>query len=179
MASDPKYVRLSVHRSRTMLADVAGGTGWKISGLDVKSFPSNAREADFVRRNLRSGNLEPASRAEYEEVTEAAIEANSERDRRVAADERAQKVSEKRAKKDGVDEPEPAGQVAVDQIPPPESDETTDELTSEGGVQSSGEDDEEDLDNLTNEALRERLKAADLPTGGNKKELVERLRSAG
>lgn len=65
---DPQYVRLANRLSRGILADVEG-SGWSISGLDVKEFPKdNTNAARFVRHALRDGKLEPASRAEHEEV---------------------------------------------------------------------------------------------------------------
>lgn len=67
--SDPKYVRLSNRLSFGMQADV-DGSGWSISGLDVKEFPSGEAAARYVRKMLRDGKLEPASRAEFDEVQE-------------------------------------------------------------------------------------------------------------
>ena len=64
---DPQYVRLANRLSRGILADVEG-SGWSISGLDVKPFPEGTNAARFVRHALRDGKLEPASRAEHEEV---------------------------------------------------------------------------------------------------------------
>lgn len=69
MANDPKYVRLSNRLSYGMQADV-DGSGWSISGLDVKEFPSSDGAARYVRKMLRDGKLEPASRAEFDEVQE-------------------------------------------------------------------------------------------------------------
>lgn len=69
MAEDPKYVRLANRLSRGMLADVYESQ-WSIAGLDVRPFPEDMRAARFVRNALSDGKLEPASAAEYEEVTE-------------------------------------------------------------------------------------------------------------
>lgn len=71
MATDPKYVRLTSRLARSILADVQGRSGWSISGYNVVPFPDsneNAAAVRFVRKNLASGKLEPASQAEYEEV---------------------------------------------------------------------------------------------------------------
>jgi hypothetical protein len=68
-SSDPKYVRLSNRLSFGMQADV-DGSGWSISGLDVKEFPATDGAARYVRKMLRDGKLEPASRAEFDEVQE-------------------------------------------------------------------------------------------------------------
>ena len=64
---DPQYVRLANRLSRGILADVVG-SGWSISGLDVKKFPTGTNAARFVRHALRDGKLEPAGKAEFEEV---------------------------------------------------------------------------------------------------------------
>lgn len=65
--SNPKFVRLNERASRGMLADVKG-SGWSISGKDVLPFPTDKSQIRFVKQNLNSGLLEPASQAEYEEV---------------------------------------------------------------------------------------------------------------
>lgn len=71
MANDPKYVRLSDRASSGTLVDTY--SHWGISGLDVVEFPADGSEAAqaFVRGALRSGLLESASRAEYDEVQNA------------------------------------------------------------------------------------------------------------
>lgn len=67
--SDPHYIRLhdriALHGS---LHDVE--TGFSISGLDVQPFPSDdfPERQEFVRRNIRAGGLEEASKAEYQEL---------------------------------------------------------------------------------------------------------------
>lgn len=68
MPNDPDYVRLTHRLTTGMLADVLGGSGWSISGMDVKEFPEDEDQARFVRAELNSGKLEPCSRAEYDEV---------------------------------------------------------------------------------------------------------------
>lgn len=70
MPNDPSYVRLANRLTRGIVADI-GNSGWSISGFDVKPFPKDDEAAArFVRRELRDGKLEPASKAEHEEVTE-------------------------------------------------------------------------------------------------------------
>jgi hypothetical protein len=52
-------------------------SGWFIGGNDVKSFPdpeNHPGAANFVRDKVRAGHLEPASKAEYDEVQKAAQE---------------------------------------------------------------------------------------------------------
>lgn len=76
MANTPKYVRLTPRLSRNVICDVQG-SGWSISGLDVKPFPEGDTEKDkaakkFVRRQIQAGNLEPCSKAEYDDVQEQA-----------------------------------------------------------------------------------------------------------
>ncbi len=73
---DPKFVRLTPRLSRNVISDVQV-SGWSISGLDVKPFPDGdspraKAAAKYVRTMLRAGNLEPCSRAEYDEVQEQA-----------------------------------------------------------------------------------------------------------
>jgi hypothetical protein len=68
--SDPKYVRLSDRMSNGSLVDTY--SHWGITGLDVQEFPTDSASAQtFVRDNLRKGLLEPASKAEFDEVQEA------------------------------------------------------------------------------------------------------------
>lgn len=72
--SDPSYVTLSARNALGMCADIIGGSRWSISGYDVKPFPAetNPRAQQFVREMVRRGVLEEASKAEYEEVQDAA-----------------------------------------------------------------------------------------------------------
>jgi hypothetical protein len=61
-----------------MICDVHG-TGWSIAGLDVKPFPAGdtkqaKQEARYVRANLNAGKLEHASKAEFEEAHDDALE---------------------------------------------------------------------------------------------------------
>lgn len=67
MPNDPKYVMLANRLTGGILADIEG-SGWSISGLDVKEFPSTDGAARFVRHALREGKLEPSSRSEFDEV---------------------------------------------------------------------------------------------------------------
>jgi hypothetical protein len=68
MPNDPKYVRLADHLADSALADVQGGSGWSISGRQVKEFPSVDEQVRFVRSQLVHGLLEPASKAELDEM---------------------------------------------------------------------------------------------------------------
>lgn len=70
MPKDPKYVRLVEHLNTSVIADIQGGSGWSISGNEVKEFPKRPPEAQrFVRQRLVQGILEPASAAELKEQT--------------------------------------------------------------------------------------------------------------
>lgn len=73
MADDPKYVRLATRLSRGMVCDVKG-SGWSISGLDVRQFPTTPQAARFVRAKLNAGVLEPASKSEWDEAHDDALE---------------------------------------------------------------------------------------------------------
>jgi hypothetical protein len=64
--ADPKFVRLADHMVHGLLVDME--SGWKISGYDVKEFPENSEQARFVKRNIQQGKLEPAGKAEFDEI---------------------------------------------------------------------------------------------------------------
>jgi hypothetical protein len=113
MASDPKYVRL--REGVDALADVMTSR-WSITGLDVLEFPADDNKAStFVREKLRAGVLEPASKAEFEEVQEMHSESFKTKDgefhqeseiRATAAANRA-KIEKRRAKSKSEDDDEP------------------------------------------------------------------------
>jgi hypothetical protein len=70
----PTHVRLAERLNRGIIADVEGGSGWSIAGLDVKEVPSETDEPAahrFVTQALRQGKLEAASAGEYQEVQAA------------------------------------------------------------------------------------------------------------
>lgn len=67
--TDTKYVRLADRLANGCCVDIS--SGWSIAGLDVVEVPTeNTVAQEFVRINLQRGVLEPASRAEFEEVME-------------------------------------------------------------------------------------------------------------
>lgn len=67
MASTPKYVRLNDRLCQQVVADL--DSGWSIAGLDVKEVPADSpAQAKVVKRYIQQGILEPASRAEFDEV---------------------------------------------------------------------------------------------------------------
>lgn len=68
------HVRLAERLNRTIVADVSGGSGWSIAGLDVKEVPSDTEEPAayaFVQSALRQGKLEEATVGEYRTVQKA------------------------------------------------------------------------------------------------------------
>lgn len=70
----PSHVRLAERLNRGIVADIEGGSGWSIAGLDVKKVPDEKKEPGahrFVTTALRQGKLEAASAGEYQEVQEA------------------------------------------------------------------------------------------------------------
>lgn len=164
--ADPKYIRLAAARQLTMVADVLGGTGWSISGADVKPFPENDREKDYVRNLVRSGVLEPCSKAEYEEVQERNKE---EFETEAARAEAARALAVARAEK---------AAEAADEASAEEEEEVPNTGASAGGLPPS-EPDSRDVDDLSVAELRQRLSDAGEPTSGNKAELQERLRALG
>jgi hypothetical protein len=70
MPNDPSFVRLANRLALQMVADVTGGSGWSIAGLDVKEFPEDEDQAAYVRVQLGRGVLEVATQSEYDEVHE-------------------------------------------------------------------------------------------------------------
>lgn len=77
MANDPSYVRLANRLSLQVIADISEfGSGWSISGLDVKEFPEDTEAARYVRLKVGQGVLETATRAEFEEVQDDEEAAN-------------------------------------------------------------------------------------------------------
>ncbi len=60
-----KYVRL--REGITSLADV-GGSGWSITGNNVKEYPEGEAAEAFVKSKLRANILEWAGKAEFDEV---------------------------------------------------------------------------------------------------------------
>lgn len=64
-----QYVRLANRLSDRIVADL--DSGWSIAGLDVRKAPdkeTDPRAAKFVKKALADGRLEPASKAEWDEV---------------------------------------------------------------------------------------------------------------
>jgi hypothetical protein len=73
MANDPSYVRLATRLQNGIVCDV-DGSGWSIAGLDVRKFPEDKQAARYVRAKLNAGLLEPASKAEWEDAHDDAVE---------------------------------------------------------------------------------------------------------
>lgn len=69
---DPEYVRLVTRLQTGMIVDTFG-SGWSISGMDVRKFPKDRAAAKYVRAAVNEGKLEPASQAEWEEVHDPAL----------------------------------------------------------------------------------------------------------
>lgn len=72
--SAPKYVRLAERLNRGIVADIDGGSGWSIAGLDVKEVPDEKKYPvahGFVLSQLRQGKLEASDSGEYDEVQKA------------------------------------------------------------------------------------------------------------
>lgn len=79
LAEDVEYVRLPDRLLAGNVTDVNGGSGWGISGLDVKEMPDATDEPEanqFVVTQLRAGYLEEATAAEHSMVRDvhAAVE---------------------------------------------------------------------------------------------------------
>lgn len=65
-STDPKFIRLTRNRQRTICADTR--SGFSISGKDVQPFPKSKERAKFVRKKIVAMVIEPATQAEYEEI---------------------------------------------------------------------------------------------------------------
>lgn len=67
--ADPKFVQLRDELVTGIVCDVDDyGTGWSISGLDVKEFPEDEREQQFVRDKLARGVLVEGNQAAFEAI---------------------------------------------------------------------------------------------------------------
>lgn len=72
--ADPKYVRLRGELQGRCIADIAGGSGWSISGLDVKEVPAGGPARAFVRAQLAAGTLVEASDQSFQNVQDVHAE---------------------------------------------------------------------------------------------------------
>lgn len=152
--ADPSYIRLADHMSDSMVADIAGGSGWSISGRDVQAFPKEDDAASrFVRSRLVLGLLEPCGKAEYEEVQEA--------NRRMA--EVAPRVNDKQ-------EPVNLQEADIQRVAA--------SLAKKLGQsqEDEGDDEDDEVSRLRGRALDDALRLANLDTSGNAEEKRERLR---
>lgn len=172
MAKDPGHVRLAERLNDRVLADV--NSGWSISGLDVKEFPDPSKypnAARFVRDKLKRGALEPASKAEYEEVEESYEESRerfSERLETLAALGLGHKVDVAVHQEGRIQEEARQRREAILEKRAKEGAENEDE-------RGAADHDDEDYSTWTNDKLREELSNRDLETSGNKADLVARL----
>lgn len=64
-----QYVKLAPALQDRQIADIAGGSLWSISGIEVKEYPEPQRAADFARDMFRQGRLVEATQAEFDAYT--------------------------------------------------------------------------------------------------------------
>jgi type IV secretory pathway VirB10-like protein len=171
--ADPKYVRLPERLLTGNVTDLV--TGWGISGLDVKEFPADdEQEIAYVRGALRSQLLEPATAAEFRRVRDA--------------HERVASLAEGAVPKEGsLGTPAPWNEAAIQQV----SKKVRNDLLRKRLVDADEEDDEPARSNAEPTGYADQHKAelvaeierrnaereadAQIPTSGNKEELVKRL----
>lgn len=155
---DPQYVRLATRLSRSVLADV-GGSGWSLSGLDVKEFPSRPDAKRFCRKALRDGKLEAASKAEYDEVRaldagsgdnsrtthqESRVQSNALRAHRKLADKRAKSaVGDEDDADDLDDDDDEDADDATNDVNEDEDEDSSEAGDDDGDEQDDDEDDDE------------------------------------
>jgi hypothetical protein len=161
MASNPSYVALAPRLTRGLVADVE--SGWSIAGLDVRKFPADKQAAKFVKKALADGRLEPASKAQWDEVHDTEeIEGEALEGRARASTKNIQEAHIRRA-----------AQAGAQRL-----------VESRSGRSAAAEDDEEGddeddgLDDLRKPQLVAIAQQMDLDTSGNMDTLKERIREA-
>lgn len=164
MASNPKYVRLANRLSRGMVIDL--NTGWGIAGLDIKEYPEDPHAALFVKRQIDNGKLEPASRAEWEDVNDDSL-INELAEQAREAGNGLQEAHVQRAARETRGELEAArsGRGRASEV------EQEEEVEEE-------DDDLQSLSKLSKAELVELAEEAGVGTSGNKPDLVKRLEAA-
>ena len=73
--ADPTHIRLSNNHCHGIVADIEGGSLFSVSGFEVKPFPAADWQTDaavWVRRQMRSGVIEPAEASEYTSQVQSA-----------------------------------------------------------------------------------------------------------
>jgi hypothetical protein len=172
--ADPTYVRLPERLLTGNVTDVLGGTGWGISGLDVKEFPADdPQEQAFVRDALRSQKLEAATATEFRRVRDA--------HERVAA------LAEGAVPKEGsLGTPAPWNEAAIQQVSKKVRndllrrrlvDEEEDEEVTRSNAEPTGYNSMHKAELVAEIERRnaEREADAQIPVSGNKDELAKRL----
>lgn len=158
--ANPSHVRLVERLNRGIVADVEGGSGWSIAGLDVKEFPNAEDEpvaAAFVERQLRQGKLEAATSGEYQDVQAAndtiAEAAAFNPDAGESLNEAAVQAAVRKASK---------------------------ELSQAAAARADSESEEDEYDGLTRDELRERAAAAgvDLPKNVSRADALAAVRGS-
>lgn len=172
MAKDPKYVRLPDRLVGGIVADVLGNSDWSIGGNDVRKFPEDDEfAAEFVRSQLRNGNLEPASKAEWEELHPESSEDDQNARAFVEAVNRA--VQGPQIQEAHIQRSARAARQRLQAARSEEDGETVpdDEVDTAGGAQSPGS----DYSNLPKRQLVQLAGDRGLSTDGNVSDLRERL----
>lgn len=145
-----------------ILADVNGGSGWSISGLDVKEVPSQEDEPEaysFVRSALAQGRLEPATSSEFDLVQKTNAE-----------------IARLFPKPKQDEPPAPWNEPAI--VATSRKHRRIVSAHRMSGGQETGEIEDTNYGNMSNDELRSRLANRGLDTDGTKRELVARLQEA-
>jgi hypothetical protein len=157
------YVRLSPAAQHGVQVHLP--SGWGISGRDVRQVPESKEVQTYIRKQIQRGVFEEASKAEWDEVHAADDEDDDDTPRVIMVADRAvpeNKLRYRLDKKAARLEAQRAARAAG------ESNDDDDD----------GDSEDDSVDGLTVNQLREELKRLDLPTSGNKDELVSRLTEA-
>jgi len=162
MPSDPNYVRITNRLSFGVVADIAGGSRWSISGNDVKEFPKDKTAKRFVRKMIANGRLEPASKSEYEEVQENRRTMAASVPQRSSSSEERHTPIQEQAIRDKARELREQGSKSE----PSEDSESDDE---------ESDDEDRSYEDMKVDDLRQMLLERGLPTTGKKDELIARL----
>lgn len=174
MATNPQYVRLPERLLSGNVTDVVGGSGWGISGFDVKEFPDENDDPvayAFVKDAVRAGLLEEASTAEFKSVQKA-INAVSE----VAA-------LALPANQGGPAQPSPWNEAAVSQVANKHRrrlvtsrlTEAWEEDEGKSASTSDGEDEPPNYGDMHKAELQAEARRRGLDESGNKDDIVARL----
>lgn len=167
MADNPNYIQLTDRLQGTSLADVRSGSGFTLSGREVKEFPKDPDAIRFVRRQMALGNIEVAGRAEFQEYKESREEfADANGD---PAKIPFQEAAVKRAARD-------VRRAGDQKRAKRRADKSDDEASADANNDTGA--DGKPLEEMNTNELKAQAEALGVATSGNKEALLERVRGA-